>query len=88
MVSTRVVWVLGKLGPSPILRQIGPHTFWCCGKLGPLMRQIGPRQIGPRQIGPRQIGPLANWAHLDKVLDFGVKLQSSLQFFVCRFDKP
>ena len=33
--------VLGKLGPSPIWRQIGPHTFW----------QIGPRQIGNIPLG-------------------------------------
>ena len=26
---------LGKSGTSSIWRQIGPHTFWCCGKLGP-----------------------------------------------------
>ena len=60
-----IIFVLGtlgssKLGPSPIWRQTGPHTFWCRGKLGPwkmLVRKIGPWQIGPRQIGSRQIGP-------------------------------
>ena len=37
------------------------------GKLGPLVRQIGPRQMRP----------LADWAHLDKVLE---KLQCSFLF--------
>ena len=53
-------------------RQIGPQ------QIGP--RQIGPRQIGPRQIRPRQIGPLGDWAHQEKALDCGVKLQCSFKF--------
>ena len=47
-----------KLGPSLIWRQIGPHTFWCRGKLGPwkmLLLQIGPWQIGPWQIGHTRV---------------------------------
>ena len=52
----------GKLGPSPIWRQIGPRTFW--GPICHFLANRAPadwapwRQIGPRQIGPRQIGPL------------------------------
>ena len=34
----------GKSGPSLIWRQIGPHTFWCCGKLGP--GKLGPARLG------------------------------------------
>ena len=52
------------------------------------MQQIGPRQIGPRQIGLRQIGPLADWAHLDKVLDFGVKPNLVFNFLYADLTNP
>ena len=35
---------IGKSGPPLIWRQIGPHTFWCCGKLGP--GKSGPSKLG------------------------------------------
>ena len=61
--------VLGKLGPAPIWRHIGPHTFW-----GPICRFLAnwapanqepgsrPRQIGHRQIEPLENLGAANWA--------------------------
>ena len=57
MVKPRVVWVLDKLGTSPILRQIGPRTFWCCGKFGPWCGKLGPDRFGPGRLGPGRLGP-------------------------------
>ena len=37
-----------KLGPSLIWRQIGPHTFWCCGRLDP--GKSDPGQLDPCTI--------------------------------------
>ena len=32
-------------------RRIGPHTFCCCGKLGPWCGELGPGRLGPWLIG-------------------------------------
>ena len=66
--------VLGKLGPSLILRQIGHRTSWRPGKLGTRNRSPAnrapanraPANRAPGKSGPGRLDPLAaNWAPAD-----------------------